>query len=119
MTISCPEWASSDRSSVVQWSNTNTGSSIFHDIQLQSRPHNGQVENRNQAQDGTVYYAMSTVGSIHNVHVPVDFGSTPVHWQSQPGISWQINLADTVRDQFQTDGKLTNTASTTFAPISP
>lgn len=69
LTTSCSEWASSERSSVVQWSNTNTGGSIFHDIKLQSRPQNGQPENRNQAQDGTVYYAMSTVSSMVASHV--------------------------------------------------
>ncbi|KAM5540211.1 hypothetical protein V8D89_006030 [Ganoderma adspersum] len=90
------EWASGDRSSVVQWSNANTGSSIYHKIQLQSpRPN---AENASQAQDGTTYYAMST---------------------SQSGISWQIDIDDTVRDGFQKNGKLTNTASTTFAPIAP
>ncbi|KAM5540219.1 hypothetical protein V8D89_006038 [Ganoderma adspersum] len=90
------EWTSGDRSSVVQWSNANTASLIYHKIELQSSPPN--VENANQAQDGMTYYAMST---------------------SQPGISWQIDLADTIRDQFQTNGKLMNTASTAFAPVSP
>ena len=39
--------------------------------------------------------------------------------QSQSGISWQIDLSDTVRAQFQTNGKLTNIASTAFGPIEP
>ncbi|KAM5540216.1 hypothetical protein V8D89_006035 [Ganoderma adspersum] len=90
------EWASGDRSSVVQWSNANTGSSMYHKIWCQSSP--ASTENANQAQDGTTYFAMST---------------------SQSGISWQIDLADTVRNRFQTNGKLTNTASAAFAPIAP
>ena len=60
--MSVSEWASGDRSSVVQWSNVNTGSSIYHKIQLQSPQPN--AENANQAQDGTTYYAMSTVSIV-------------------------------------------------------
>nr|VWO99943.1 Hypoxanthine-guanine phosphoribosyltransferase [Ganoderma boninense] len=91
------EWESGDRtSSVVQWSNGNTGSSIYHEVSLQNPRQN--VEIANQAQDGTTYYAMST---------------------SQPGISWQIDLAATARDGFQTNGKLTNTEWTSFATIQP
>ncbi|PIL35873.1 hypothetical protein GSI_01533 [Ganoderma sinense ZZ0214-1] len=61
------EWASGDRTgSVVEWGNaTNTGSSIYHKIQLQNPQQN--VENANQAQDGTVYYAMPTTsGGLNN-----------------------------------------------------
>ncbi|PIL35889.1 hypothetical protein GSI_01549 [Ganoderma sinense ZZ0214-1] len=90
------EWASGNRSGVVQWGNTNTGNSIYHKIQLQGHPQTVEIEN--QAQDGTVYYAMST---------------------SQSGISWQIDRNDTVRDGFQSNGKLTNTASNEFVAISP
>ncbi|PIL35875.1 hypothetical protein GSI_01535 [Ganoderma sinense ZZ0214-1] len=91
------EWESGDRTnSVVQWSNANTGSSIYHKVLLQNPQQN--VEIANQAQDGTTYYAMPT---------------------SQPGISWQIDLASTARDGFQTNGKLTNTAWTAFATIQP
>ncbi|KAM5540217.1 hypothetical protein V8D89_006036 [Ganoderma adspersum] len=90
------EWASGDRSSIVQWSNADTGSSIYHRIRCQSSPTN--VEIANQAQDGTTYYAIST---------------------SQPDISWQIDLAETVREWFHMNGRLTNTTSTAFAPISP
>ncbi|KAM5540214.1 hypothetical protein V8D89_006033 [Ganoderma adspersum] len=91
------EWVSGDRTnSVVQWSNANTGSSIYHQVELQNPRQN--VEIANQTQDGTTYFAMSS---------------------SQPGISWQIDLATTVRDEFQTNGKLANSAWTAFATIQP
>ena len=47
---------------MVQWSNENTGSSIYHKVELQSPQQN--VEIANQAQDGTTYYAMSTVSNV-------------------------------------------------------
>ncbi|KAM5540215.1 hypothetical protein V8D89_006034 [Ganoderma adspersum] len=93
------EWVSGDRTnSVVQWSNANTSKSIYHKIELQNPQQN--VEIANQAQDGTVYYAMST---------------------AQSGISWQIGPgAVIVRNLFQTSGQLMNTTATTaFGPISP
>ncbi|PIL35943.1 hypothetical protein GSI_01603 [Ganoderma sinense ZZ0214-1] len=90
------EWVSGDRSSQVRWSNANTGSSIYHEIQLQSPQQNSEIAN--QAQDGTVYYAMST---------------------AQPNISWQIDRDETTRAGFQTNGILTNTMSTAFSSISP
>ncbi|PIL35879.1 hypothetical protein GSI_01539 [Ganoderma sinense ZZ0214-1] len=92
------EWASGDRSSQVRWSNSNTdtGNSIYHEIQLQSPQENTEIAN--QAQDGTVYYAMST---------------------SQSRITWQIDLDATTRNAFQTNGVLGNSQSTAFASISP
>ena len=56
------EWASGDRTSLVRWSNTNTGKSIYHEIELQNPKQN--VEIANQAQDGKVYYAISTVSPL-------------------------------------------------------
>ncbi|KAM5534567.1 hypothetical protein V8D89_011771 [Ganoderma adspersum] len=91
------EWASGDRSSQVRWSNTDTGSSIYHDIQLQSPKHDFS-EFADQAQDGTVYYAMST---------------------SQPRITWQIDSDKTTSNEFRTNGILRNSASTAFSSISP
>ena len=61
--MSSPELASGDRtSSLVQWSNANTSRSIYHKISLQNPQQN--VEIANQAQDGTVYYAISTVSTV-------------------------------------------------------
>ena len=59
------EWASGDRSSQVRWSNANTdtGNTIYHEIQLQSPQQN--TEKSDQAQDGVVYYAMSTVSTLY------------------------------------------------------
>ncbi|PIL35870.1 hypothetical protein GSI_01530 [Ganoderma sinense ZZ0214-1] len=92
------EWASGDRSSQVVWStaNTDTGKAIYHEVQLQSSQPN--AEKSDQAQDGKLYYAMST---------------------SQPDISWQIDLNSTVHNAFQTDGVLGNSQSTAFASIYP
>ena len=73
LTAFFPEWASGDRSTVVQWSNANTPSSIYHKIALQSSPPN--VESVNQAQDGTTYYAMSTVSTDHH-YSPVYFAKS-------------------------------------------
>ena len=64
------EWASGDRSSQVWWSNTNTGSSLYHKIQLQS-PKQDFSEFADQAQDGTVYYAMSTVSTVMSDACPL------------------------------------------------
>ncbi|KAM5540207.1 hypothetical protein V8D89_006026 [Ganoderma adspersum] len=90
------EWVSGDRSSVVRWSNTNTGKSVYHEIELQNPQQNTEIAN--QAQDGKAYYAIST---------------------SQPHITWQIDLDSTTRSAFQTNGVLTNAESTAFASISP
>ena len=106
------------------WStaNTDTNKAIFHEVKLQSAQLN--AEESDQAQDGTVYYAMSTVSyecpptpSQLQVLPLVPFGLTCV--QSQPDISWQIDLNSTVRDAFQTDGVLGNSQSSAFAPILP
>ena len=58
----CTEWLSGNRSSPVQWSNTNTGNTIFHEIELQQPQQD--VEINNQAQDGKAYYAMPVVSSL-------------------------------------------------------
>ena len=68
LTVPHPEWASGDRYSVVEWSNANASSSIYHKIRCQSSPTN--VEIASQAQDGTTYYAMSTVSIIVSYGYP-------------------------------------------------
>ena len=62
LTPCIPEWVSGDRSSVVRWSNTNTGKSVYHEIELQNPQQNAEIAN--QAQDGKAYYAMSTVSAL-------------------------------------------------------
>ncbi|KAH9942459.1 uncharacterized protein BXZ73DRAFT_88030 [Epithele typhae] len=89
------EWVSGNRSSLVKWNNQITASSVFHQIELQDPQAN--VENSNQAQDGTAYIAMA----------------------SRPGLTWQIDTDTTTRTQFATAGALPNTMSTAFASISP
>ena len=53
------EWLSGNRSSSISWRNTKTGSSVFHEIALETPTAN--VEIANQAQDGKAYYAMASV----------------------------------------------------------
>ncbi|TBU41779.1 hypothetical protein BD309DRAFT_964560 [Dichomitus squalens] len=89
------EWLSGNRSSPVQWSNNNTGNTLFHEIELQQPQQD--VEINHQAQDGKAYYAM------------------PV----KTGVSWQIDTDQNTRSTFVSNGNLHNTASTAFAPISP
>ncbi|KAI1795668.1 hypothetical protein LXA43DRAFT_991596, partial [Ganoderma leucocontextum] len=90
------EWASGDRSSLVRWSTPNTGKSVYHEIELQNPQQNTEIFN--MAQDGKVYYAIST---------------------SQSGITWQIDVDANTRNEFQANGLLTNTETTAFSSISP
>ncbi|KAI0759822.1 DUF1793-domain-containing protein [Trametes elegans] len=87
------EWLSGDRSSLVKWSQQNSGGSLYHKIELQS-PQRG-VEIAHQAQDGIAYYGMA----------------------SRPGLTWQI--ATNPRDVFHDKGTLENSASNAFASIAP
>ncbi|KAI1795667.1 hypothetical protein LXA43DRAFT_731775 [Ganoderma leucocontextum] len=90
------EWASGNRSSLVKWNNVNTGKSVYHQIQLQNPQQNSEISH--QAQDGKVYYAIST---------------------SQSRITWQIDMDANTRNEFQTNGLLTNAETTAFTSISP
>ncbi|KAI0633571.1 DUF1793-domain-containing protein [Trametes polyzona] len=91
------EWLSGDRSSEVTWSQSQSGGSTYHEIQLTS-PEPGVELQDQQAQDGVAYYAMA----------------------NRPGLSWQIDLDSVCRGQFSDKGILTNLASTpTNAPIAP
>ncbi|KAI1793781.1 hypothetical protein LXA43DRAFT_1122215 [Ganoderma leucocontextum] len=90
------EWASGDRPSLVRWSNTNTGKSVYHEIELQNPQQNSEVAN--QAQDGTVCYAISTM---------------------QARITWQMDFDGNTRNQFQANGVLPNVGSTAFTTITP
>ncbi|KAI0665950.1 hypothetical protein C8Q78DRAFT_985276 [Trametes maxima] len=90
------EWLSGDRSSQVRWGSHNTTrGNTYHEIYLQS-PVRG-AENDFQAQDGKAYYAMA----------------------ARPGQTWQIDRDAIAREQFMTQGRLTNTSSAGFASISP
>ena len=53
------EWVSGNRSSLVKWANHVTGTSVFHEIELQNPQAN--VEINHQAQDGKAYFAMASV----------------------------------------------------------
>ncbi|KAI9067393.1 DUF1793-domain-containing protein [Trametes sanguinea] len=89
------EWLSGDRSSFVKWTTQSTSGSRFHEIDLQSpQPF---VEINHQAQDGKAYYAMANTA----------------------GMTWQIDKDTVSRGQFENNGNLTNTFSTSFASISP
>ncbi|KAI0645914.1 hypothetical protein C8Q79DRAFT_1053364 [Trametes meyenii] len=90
------EWLSGDRSSQVRWGSHNTTrGNTYHEIYLQSPVPGAEIEF--QAQDGKAYYAMA----------------------ARPNQTWQIDHDDTVRNQFMSQGRLTNTSSTNFATISP
>ncbi|KAM5545433.1 hypothetical protein V8D89_000471 [Ganoderma adspersum] len=102
------EWESGDRSNpVVTWSNGSTANSMYHQIELQNPA--AETEIANQAQDGTTYYAISTVSTIHIIYVP----------GSHHSITSQMDFQSVTRDQFQNNGFLTNIGSTAFTTISP
>ena len=46
----------------MKWNNVNTGKSIYHQIELQNPQQNSEYSH--QAQDGKVYYAISSVSAI-------------------------------------------------------
>ncbi|RPD75342.1 hypothetical protein L226DRAFT_534905 [Lentinus tigrinus ALCF2SS1-7] len=87
------EWLSGNRSSPISWRNTQTGSSIFHELELQTPTPN--VEIANQAQDGKAYYAMA----------------------SRTGLTWQIDTDTSTRNLFASQGSLANIESNAFGPI--
>ena len=63
------EWVSGNRSANVQWSTTpkNTGTSLFHQIELQSPTAFTEVSD--QAQDSTVYYGIPISVSASGIQV--------------------------------------------------
>ncbi|PIL34513.1 hypothetical protein GSI_03291 [Ganoderma sinense ZZ0214-1] len=99
------EWDSGDRNNpIITWSNASTTKSMYHQIQLQKpAPY---TEITNQAQDGTTYYAISTVSTIYIYVLPCVITS-------------QMDFLSVTRNQFQTKGVLTNAGSTAFTTITP
>ena len=69
--ITCIEWVSGDRTAGVKWSTSpqNTGTSLVHQIQLQSPTQ--FTENSDQAEDSTVYYGIAFTASAYSRPVPL------------------------------------------------
>ncbi|KAI0744211.1 hypothetical protein C8Q80DRAFT_1220875 [Daedaleopsis nitida] len=88
------EWLSGDRTSNVKWTTQSTGSSIIHEIELQTPQANKEINH--QASDGKMYHAMASVS----------------------GQTWQIDTDTTCRNAFKSSGQLSNIASSNFGPIS-
>ena len=56
------EWLSPNATAPAKWSSKNTGSSVFHEIELANpQPY---VEDSDRAQDGRAYYAMASVSIL-------------------------------------------------------
>ncbi|KAM5534566.1 hypothetical protein V8D89_011770 [Ganoderma adspersum] len=98
------EWVSGDRSSNVQWSTESTAKSSYHKIQLQNPQNDTEIVD--QAQDGTVYYAISTIDAPEPIFL------------SRPNITWQTGINAATRQQFQANGVLTNADQPGFTSIS-
>ncbi|KZT10711.1 uncharacterized protein LAESUDRAFT_643898 [Laetiporus sulphureus 93-53] len=89
------EWASGDRSAQVNWTTTLTSQVVYHAVELQTPYPFDEYEDSDQAEDGTVYYAMAT----------------------NYNYSYQSGNNAPCRDQFINDGYLTNTSNLTFRGI--
>ena len=97
------EWLSGVPANPATWSNKATGSSVFHEIELQNPQ--AFTESGERAQDGKAYYAMLSVGACP---VPVLFCFHNII--QAPGMSWQIGISPDVNEQFASMAKLTNQA---------
>ena len=71
------EWLSSNATSPARWSSKVTGSSVFHEMELENPQANVQVNERSQ--DGKVYFAMSSVRNVSQLRS--EFGA---HLRSDP-----------------------------------
>ena len=58
------DWASGDSSNIVDWTHQDTGSTLYAQTQMH-QPQQFQEFN-SQAEDGTVFYAMSKVSQCTN-----------------------------------------------------
>ncbi|KAF5335226.1 hypothetical protein D9758_014769 [Tetrapyrgos nigripes] len=87
------EWISGNRGNEAQWSTSTTPSSVIHGASRQSPQ--SMTEISNQAEDGTVYYAMQKVN----------------------GMTYQSGQDTDVRGQFRDHTDLLNTGDTNFRPI--
>ena len=60
------EWLSGDRSQPISWSTTNNSELIYHSVGLENPAE--FTENNNQAEWGTLYYAMKSVSDNGDLH---------------------------------------------------
>ena len=96
------EWLSSNATSPARWSSKVTGSSVFHEMELENPQANVQVNERSQ--DGKVYFAMSSVRNVQKlIH-----DSGPYVFAQTPSMTWQIDVSPVVDVQFSGSGQLTN-----------
>ncbi|PCH43422.1 DUF1793-domain-containing protein [Wolfiporia cocos MD-104 SS10] len=87
------DWLSGNLSALVEWSTTTSQQSLYHEASLQSPA--PFVEINGQAEDGSVFYAMSEVS----------------------GIMYQTGRDQTVRGIFESNGSLLDTQDTSFRAI--
>ena len=71
------EWCSGNRSETVVWDTTTTDSAVYHAVQLQQPT--SLMENNDQAEDVTVYYAMAQV----RIHLTQTHSLIKVYFRDQ------------------------------------
>ncbi|PCH43428.1 hypothetical protein WOLCODRAFT_36245, partial [Wolfiporia cocos MD-104 SS10] len=90
------EWLSGNRSALVRWGTTTNQQSVYHEASLQSPTPFGEYETSGQAEDGSVFYAMSQIS----------------------GVTYQTGRDQDVRGTFESNGSLLDTQDTNFRAIS-
>ena len=60
------EWLSGDKSQIISWSTTNTSELIYHSAGLEHPAEFTEISN--QAEWGTLYYAMKSVSDNGDLH---------------------------------------------------
>ena len=79
------EWNSGDRNQVIVWSATSNADVVFHSVRLQTSAVFTEIIN--QAEWGTLYYAMQTVSDSHRsaFSLTVYFAGEQSHLQGRSG----------------------------------
>ncbi|KAF8263272.1 hypothetical protein EI94DRAFT_1704113 [Lactarius quietus] len=89
------QWLSGDRSQEIEWSTTSNNGIIYHMVELQNPAVFSEIDT--QADWGTLYYAMKSVGKI----------------------TFKIDIDASCRGSFQQNGTLDNQTYSIFGPIGP
>ena len=105
------EWTSGNRGHLIKWSATNYSNVIYHSVKLQTQAVFDEISN--QAEWGTLYYAMESVSDCHVslCHINRKFvvqGS---------GVTYKITSANDSRAFFVAHGTLDNQVETLFRDI--
>ena len=109
--LSCvTEWNSGDRNQVIVWSATSNADVIFHSVRLQASAVFTEIID--QAEWGTLYYAMQTVSDNN-----LSFSHSPFIVQGS-NVTYKAAGAENSRGLFARDGALDNQGDSNFRAIS-